>query len=375
MAQKKIKILFTIPNFDTAGSGKVVYDLVNNLDKRFFEPEICCYHDGGAFFKEVEALHVKIHLFPFAINYRPFLTFPFRLINTIRFFRKHNFDLIHSWHWSSDFSEPLAAKLAGIPWIYTKKSMGWGNKAWRWRTALSSKIITINLDMKSFYSVKALEKVEEIPLGVDTNYYTPRTKEDITLLKDLDIKTSDFVIVSVVNLIPVKGIEVLIKAVVALDKPNIKLLIVGHDKGDYACSLKKMTERISSIQFLGKKADVRPYHAIADVFVIPTLELGEGLPVAPLEAMASGKIVIGSNVSGVKDILNPFQNCLFEPNNVESLKDSILSILNMSTEECIQLGKAMRTRVETNYSIERFIKSHTDLYKGICSKNQDKHVE
>ena len=28
---KKIKILYTIPNFDTAGSGKVVYDLVKGI--------------------------------------------------------------------------------------------------------------------------------------------------------------------------------------------------------------------------------------------------------------------------------------------------------------------------------------------------------
>ena len=54
MAQDKIKILFTIPNFDTAGSGKVVYDLVKNLDRSVFEPEICCYHNRGAFFKEIE---------------------------------------------------------------------------------------------------------------------------------------------------------------------------------------------------------------------------------------------------------------------------------------------------------------------------------
>ncbi|WP_298236979.1 glycosyltransferase family 4 protein [uncultured Algibacter sp.] len=369
MIQKKIKILFTIPNFDTAGSGKVVYDLVKNLDRRFFNPEICCYHNRGAFFKEVEKLNVKIHLFPFAINYRPFITFPFRLIKTIHFFRNNKFDIIHSWHWSSNFSEPLAAKLAGVPFLYTKKSMGWGNKAWRWKTALSSRIITINSDMKSFYSGKTLEKVDEIPLGVDTNFYTPRIKRDKALLKKLNINLNDFVIVSVVNLIPVKGIEVLINAVIVLDKPNIKLLIVGSDKGDYANSLKEMTQGLSSIQFLGKKADVRPYHAIADVFVIPTLELGEGLPVAPLEAMASGKIVIGSNVSGVKDILHPFSNCLFEPNNVKSLKDCILNIFDMSTEEYIQLEKEMRTRVETTYSIESFIKSHTNLYKEIVSQN------
>ena len=369
MAPKKIKILFTIPNFDTAGSGKVVYDLVSNLDRTIFEPEICCHHARGAFMEEVNKLQVKVHLFPFAINYRPFFTFPFRLLKIIRFFRKQKFDLIHSWHWSSDFSEPLAAKLAGVPWIFTKKSMGWGNKAWKWRSSLSSKIITINSDMKSFYSGKTLEKMVEIPLGVDSHYYTPRANGEDALLKELKIEVNDFVIVSVVNLIPVKGIEVLINAIIDLGKPNIKLLIVGNDKGDYANSLKKLTEGISSIQFLGKKADVRPYHAIADVFVIPTLALGEGLPVAPLEAMASGKIVIGSNVSGVKDILKKFPDNLFEPNNVQALKQSILNILNMKKEDHIQLEKDMRSLVESTYSIEKFIESHTELYTNMTSNN------
>lgn len=369
MAPKKIKILFTIPNFDTAGSGKVVYDLVSNLDRTIFEPEICCFHDRGVFIKEIEKLNVKIHLFSFAIDYRPLLTFPFRLLKTIKFFKKNKYDLIHSWHWSSDFSEPLAAKLAGVPWIMTKKSMGWGNKAWKWRSSLSSKIITINSDMKSFYSGKTLEKIVEIPLGVDTHYYAPRTEKDEAFLKENNIETDDFVIVSVVNLIPVKGIEVLINAVIELDKPNIKLLIVGNDKGDYANSLKKMTEGISSIQFLGKKADVRPYHAIADVFVIPTLALGEGLPVAPLEAMASSKIVIGSKVSGVKDVLAPFPKCMFEHNNVESLKACIIDMMTMNEEDHIQLKKDMRARAENTYSIEKFIESHTELYTNIISNN------
>jgi len=369
MSQKKIKILFTIPNFDTAGSGKVVYDLVKNLDRTIFEPEICCFHDRGAFIKEIEKLDVKIHIFPFTINYHPLFTFPFRLIKIIRFFKKHKFDLIHSWHWSSDFSEPLAAKIAGIQWIMTKKSMGWGNKAWKWRSALSSKIITINSDMKSFYSGDTLKKVEAIPLGVDVNYYSPQLKNSEILSEEINISDNDFVILSVVNLIPVKGIEVLISSVIELDRPNIKLLIVGNDTGEYAEKLKELAKGNESIQFLGKKGDVRPYHAIADVFVIPTLALGEGLPVAPLEAMASGKIVIGSNVSGVKDILKTFPDCLFEPNDIQGLKECILNIMNMKHEDHIQLEKDMRDRVENTYSIEKFIESHTGLYTKKMSKN------
>ncbi|REE81986.1 glycosyltransferase involved in cell wall biosynthesis [Lutibacter oceani] len=368
MTQKKIKIVYTIPNFDTAGSGKVVYDLVKNLDRTIFEPEICCFHERGAFMDEIKKLNVKVHLVPFAINYRPFFTFPFRLLKIIRFFKKQQFDIIHSWHWSSDFSEGLAAKIAGIPWIFTKKSMGWGNKAWKWRSSLSSKIITINSDMKSFFSKEILEKVEEIPLGVDTDYYSPQFKNSDEFLEEFTGNKNDFVIVSVVNLIPVKGIEVLINAFIELNNPNIKLYIVGNDQGAYAESLKKMANKTSTIYFLGKKTDVRPYHSIADLFVIPTLALGEGLPVAPLEAMASGKIVIGSNVCGVKDILKPFPKCLFEPNNVDCLKTSISTIMNMNYEERAQLAQEMRIRVENEYSMEQFIKMHTELYKNIIRR-------
>jgi len=371
MAQKKIKILFTIPNFDTAGSGKVVYDLVKNLDRTIFEPEICCFHNRGAFMKEIEKLKVKVHLFPFETNYKPFLTFPFRLLNTIRFFKKHQFDLIHSWHWSSDFSEPLAAKITGIPWIMTKKSMGWGNKAWKWRSSLSSKIITINSDMNSFYSGAILKKVIAIPLGVDIDFYHTQFKISESFSGEIAINENDFVIVSVVNLIPVKGIEVLINAVIELNDPEVKLLIVGNDKGDYSDKLKNLAKNVENIIFLGKKVEVRPYHKIANVFVIPTLELGEGLPVAPLEAMASGKIVIGSNVSGIKDILEPFPNCIFQPNNVESLKECLLKMKNMKYEDHKQLEKEMRSRVENTYSIEGFINSHTELYKEILSKDRN----
>ena len=82
---KRPKILFTIPNFDTAGSGKVVHDLVKGLDKTYFEPEICCFHDKGDYFQTIKTLGVKIHLFNFTVPYRPMITFPFRVLKIYSF--------------------------------------------------------------------------------------------------------------------------------------------------------------------------------------------------------------------------------------------------------------------------------------------------
>ena len=60
---KKWKILFTIPNFDTAGSGKALLNLCNRLDKKFFKTYISCSHSKGSLFKKVISSRI-----PFYIN-------------------------------------------------------------------------------------------------------------------------------------------------------------------------------------------------------------------------------------------------------------------------------------------------------------------
>jgi len=360
---KKVKILYTIPNFDTAGSGKVVYDLVKGLDKTRFEPEICVFHTKGAYFKEVEKLGVPIHVFKFETSYKPYVTFIFRVLNISKFFKKHHFDIIHSWHWSSDFSEPLAAKLAGIPFVYTKKAMGWGNKAWIWRSQLSTKIIAINKDMMSFFRSMP-RKAVYLPLGVDTTIFKPQ-KKNLKLQEELQIEEDDFVIVSVVNMVPVKGIEILLEAVKILNNKKIKVLVIGNDKSDYADKLKNNYLN-NEIHFLGKQLDVKPFIALANIFVIPTKDEGrkEGMPIAPLEAMAMGIPVIGSNISGIKDVLFKYPHFLFEPSNPQNLALKIQNFINTSSFNHQELV----AMVETYFSLDAFIHSREKLYKLIVKE-------
>ena len=361
---KRIKVLYTIPNFDTAGSGKVVYDLVNGLNKTSFEPEICCFHNRGEYFKVIQSLGVKIHLFQFATPYRPFLSFPFRLCKIYRFFKKNQFDIIYSWHWSSDFSEPLAAKLAGIPFVYTKKAMGWGNKAWRWRSQLSTKIIAINSDMVKGFLKPYKTKVEYIPLGVDIDYFKP-IKKKYNDVEGNEILKEDFVIVSVANLVPVKGIEIVLEAVKQINNRQIKVFVVGDDTNNYGKELKSKYKNLINVFFLGKKLDVRQYLAIADVFVIPTKDEGrkEGMPIAPLEAMASGRIVIGSNIPGIRDILK--SDLLFRPGSINDLISKINFVRDLSPKQRTNLEFEMRNNVVSRFSLKHFLKGHENLYNSL----------
>ena len=365
------RILYTIPNFNTAGSGKVLLDLAANLDQSLFTAEICCFHGKGKFFKVVEESGIPVHLFPFTTPLNPKFSFIFRVLRIANWFRKNKFDLIHSWHWSSDWSEPLAAKLAGIPWVYTKKAMSWGNRHWKIRSRLASHVITINDEMQSSFFPDS-KKLSLIPIGLDTDHYSPEQSchKEVSLSPNIQITAEDTVLISVANFVPVKGIETLIEALEYINIPNLKLILVGSCSDDYGNKLKKLVAHKNlqqQVAFIGKVLDPRPWLGIADLFIIPTKDEGrkEGMPMAPVEAMSCGLPVLGSRISGIKYVLSAFPEHLFEASNPISLSQRIEYFLAQPIAKRQVLGQKARQFVTENFTIEQFIQAHQSLYNRL----------
>ncbi len=50
---KKVKLLFSIPNFITAGSGREMFNIIERLDKNIFEPVIVISKPGGTLYEEI----------------------------------------------------------------------------------------------------------------------------------------------------------------------------------------------------------------------------------------------------------------------------------------------------------------------------------
>jgi len=298
-----------------------------------------------------------------------------RCFKTAKFFKKLNIDLIHSFHYGADYSEALSAKISGIPWIYTKKNMNWAGNSkngWKTRTLLASHIVVQNKDMiKMFFP--NLEKISLIPRGVDTSEFKQASKSK-KMINKLNIKKSEIVILCVANLHPVKGVEILLNAFERLyekDK-NHKLIIVGDNDNTYGKELINISKSLSStsrIQFVGKVLNVKKYYSIADIFVLPTLNKGrvEGSPVALLEALACGKKVLASNVSGIKDILSKYTDCLFEPGNIDELFKKLYTISFRIKNKIKNDNEVSRFIIE-NYGIGNEIKKHELVYRKFIKK-------
>lgn len=353
-----MRILFTTSNFDTAGSGKVIYDLIHGLDKNKFDIEIACGHDRGHYYQVIQSLNLPIHVFHTKTAYRPYFSLLYRILKISKFFKSHDYDLIHSWQWSNDWTEAVAAKLAGIPWIYTKKAMGFESKHWRIKSFLANHIITINDDMRAYFSKKRAQSL--IPLGIDTAYYSPEHFPDLP-------ESETFQIITVANLAPVKGIEVLLHAIHQLKDPQVRLTILGYNGNDYGQAMQALSQSLGlqhQVNFINKTADVRPYIAASNLYVIPTLDQGrkEGMPMALVEAMSMGIPVLGSNISGIKYVLKDFNNLLFKAGDSHALRELILDIKSLSYDEQRQLGASLRSYCISHFTLERFIGLHEALY-------------
>lgn len=211
--------------------------------------------------------------------------------------------------------------------------------------------------MRNYFPNKNAQKL--IPIGIDLDYYNSKhfqTKKD----------TNYFNIISVANLVPVKGIEVLIDAVCKLDNPKIKLIILGDNTNEYGKTLQQKVNGLGKqeqIVFLGKHLDVREFLANSDLYVIPSKK--EGMPMALVEAMCMSIPVLGSDISGINFVLKDFSEYLFEASNSDELATKIDLMISKTEEERKNIGSTLRNYVVNNYSMEQFISAHEELYQSL----------
>jgi teichuronic acid biosynthesis glycosyltransferase TuaC len=161
-------------------------------------------------------------------------------------------------------------------------------------------------------------------------------------------------IVSVGNLIPTKGHEVLLKALAALSAkyPSLVCEIVGDGPlREPLGSLAKELRLGERVRFLGRRSRTEVANLVrsATLFVLPSSY--EGLGCVYLEAMASGTPAIGCRGQGIEEIIHHSRDgWLVAPNDVDGLVRGVATLLeNDQLRELIAIQG--RDTVLQNYTI------------------------
>ena len=130
------------------------------------------------------------------------------------------------------------------------------------------------------------------------------TEEDIKKKKaELGLPLDKLILLSSGELIKRKNHETILKALSQLKElSNVHYLLCGH--GALDTYLRDLAEQLGishMVTFAGYREDILKILQTADLFLFPSYQ--EGLPMALLEAMASGLPVICSDIRGSRDLM------------------------------------------------------------------------
>jgi glycosyltransferase involved in cell wall biosynthesis len=121
--------------------------------------------------------------------------------------------------------------------------------------------------------------------------------------------------------------------------------------------------RVEGVSFAGQVADVREWYAAADVVVQPSR--WEGMSLAVLEALATGRSVVATKVAGMEEILDV--DALVPTDDVSALVAAITARLR-SPELARTEGREGRRRVETHHDIREHMRRVLDLEADLATR-------
>ncbi|MEU9030331.1 glycosyltransferase [Streptomyces sp. NPDC048383] len=178
--------------------------------------------------------------------------------------------------------------------------------------------------------------------------------------------------VCVGRLCPQKGQDILLRAWPELlgAVPEARLALVGD--GPDGERLRRTAP--PGVFFAGAAADIRPWLRAADLVVLPSR--WEGMALAPLEAMACGRPVLVSDVSGARESLPSGQGrlCLVPPEDPTALAKALGRLL-AEPRLLAELGEQARQHARTDFDVRRTADAVTGLYHELLGRPRPSNQE
>ena len=237
----------------------------------------------------------------------------------------------------------------------------------KWLSRYTDVLITINKeDYKRAKTFKA-GNVYYVPgVGIDLKKF--QTTEELHkekrswLCSEFKIPNDATILLSVGEVNKNKNHRVVIEALGKLKRKDIYYVICG--RGPLSNEYKDLSKSYGiehQIILTGYRTDVAEFYKAADVFVFPSFR--EGLPVAVMEAMASGLPIIATKIRGSSDIVKDGVNgILLEPNDVSGFIKAIETVYKNKINKQISLKNADDAK---KFDLLVILKQYKNAYFGV----------
>lgn len=209
------------------------------------------------------------------------------------------------------------------------------------------------------------------------------SKNDIVLIRGSGVVLDDFPPQALPNGVPIvllaarllvdKGVVEFVDAARELKKRNLvaRFVLVGTiDLANPAsCTQSDIDhwQKEGIVEVWGHRADMSQVIASAHVIVLPSYR--EGLPKILIEAAASARAVITTDVPGCRDaILNGVTGVLVPVRNSALLLEAIWTMLNDQVR-CETMGKAGRKFAEDVFDVRQVVNKHLEVYHELTTNS------
>lgn len=226
----------------------------------------------------------------------------------------------------------------------------------------TDRIIVISNELKRIFIEKGYpaQHLHVIFNGIPESRYKQWSQERVQqLIAQYGISENDIVIGSISRL---KRHEQIIRALVPLNRPEVKVLFVGIKKGQFDELCMKLNIK-NPIIYAGEiePKSVLNFYKLLSVNILPSITDGFGLVL--LESMAMGTPVIATNFGGIKDVVQDnYNGLLYEDGNHMKLAQCIRSIIDNK-----QLAESLKSNgftTITKFTIENTILNYEKLFSG-----------
>lgn len=213
----------------------------------------------------------------------------------------------------------------------------------------ASRVIFLNPDNRQVFLNRGLIRESKTAsvdgIGLDLEWY------DSSVLPD-----KGTVFLTIARLLGEKGLREFAQAATIVKQryPEVEFRLVGQpDPSPDGIALPEVLqwESESGVKYLGSTDDVRPHLASCHIYVLPSYH--EGMPRTVLEAMATGRPILTTDVPGCRETVTSGENGFLVPKaDAHALAERMIWFIE-HRNEWQRMGKNSRTLAEARFDVHK----------------------
>ena len=376
-----LRVLHVVSRMPYGGAAALVTQWATYLQRTGHHVDVCTIYSKGQFAEQLERQGITVYnlaLDPAGKRYHPRRKYDFRVILPLaRLVRDVDYDIVHAHLFPTSLFVALASFFASGPrYIFSEHSVFNRRRRFRLFKILDwaiyrryARIVAVSEEV-----CEALlrwlpglgDKVQVVPNAVDPARLRVPESQIHPIRQELGISEEDRVVLYAGRLIPAKGPDVLLEALLQLSAKDTPIRVLVAGDGPLEETLRKQATvppLDGKVTFLGLRTDIPLLLNLADLVVLPSR--WEGLPMILLEAMAARRPVIATAVGGIPEVIeHGVTGWLVPPEAPLALADAI-ALLLQSPDLCERLSNGAFQRVCAQYSTEVTIKKLLDIYYNV----------